>query len=149
MRKIFLLLVMMIGANVLFAQTDTSKGYKIDFNEVTFTSVQVPPQFPGGIPAWTKYLRDSLHSDFGGMYVPLKKGQKTAFTEIEVGFVVDREGHVIEVHIENFTNGHPVLFEEAMRVIRESPKWEPAQQNGTKVRYKQKQKIIFAVQVDG
>ncbi|MDB5230286.1 MAG: energy transducer TonB, partial [Chitinophagaceae bacterium] len=35
---------------------------------------------------------------------------------------------------------------EAVRVIRKSPKWEPAQQNDHYVSYRQKQSITFVVE---
>ncbi len=47
-------------------------------------------------------------------------------------FVVEKDGSVIEVTV--LKGVHPVLDNEALKVISESPKWSPGKQRGQPVR---------------
>ena len=60
-----------------------------------------------------------------------------------VSFIVDIDGSVSHVVAEN-DPGYGTAAE-AVRAIRNSGKWIPAMQNGKKVKYRQRQQIIFQV----
>ena len=51
---------------------------------------------------------------------------------VMVEFVVEKDGSVSNV--KTVLSVYPVLDEEAMRVVRELPKWTPGEVNGNKVR---------------
>ena len=62
---------------------------------------------------------------------------------VVVQFVVDVEGNVSD--IKTLTNHGYGLEAEALRVLRKAAKWEPAIQNGKKVKAYRKQVIVFEV----
>ena len=100
-------------------------------------------QFPGGAQAWGMYLQQSLNGKLGRKYIHLERDQTTATQTVFVSFLVDKDGNVTEVQVENSADVHPKLAAEAVRVISHSPKWNPAVQDGKKVIYRQKQAISF------
>ena len=146
MRKISILLLLSgLSTSLLKAQTDSLQKPK-DTTKV-FTTVQIEAQFPGGTAAWSKYLQTNLNADLGAKYVKVKTGQTVIVTAV-VSFLVDKEGNIKEVQVLNPDEIHPKLAKEAIRVIRDGPKWIPAMQNGKPVIYRQKQKISWAVTGD-
>jgi protein TonB len=101
----------------------------------TFTKVEIESEYPGGVAAWIRYLNknfrypdDALTNEVQGTVV--------------VQFIVDKEGVVSDVQV---VSGPTIggLRQEAMRVIRQSGKWNPAIQNGRKVKSYKQQPIIF------
>lgn len=101
-----------------------------------FTSVQIEAQFPGGMPAWKRYLERNLND----RVVEENGGPPGKYTVI-VSFRVDKDGNITEVKAEN--NPGYGTADEAVRVIKKGPKWSPAQQNGRAVIYRQRQSVTF------
>ena len=60
-------------------------------------------------------------------------------------FIVDKEGAVSDVEA---ISGPNELRAEAIRVIKKSGKWEPAVQNGRKVKSYKKQPITFRLEAN-
>lgn len=116
----------------------TIKGTGIDDSkEVTFVSLQA--RFPGGTDAWRRFLEKNLNRD-----EPVINGAAPGSRlTVIVSFIVDKEGNVSEVRAEN-DPGYGTAAE-AVRVIKRGPKWTPAEQNGRKVIYRQRQSITFMV----
>jgi protein TonB len=56
---------------------------------------------------------------------------------------VCEEGNITNVKAEN--NPGYGTMEEAIRVLKNGPKWVPASQNGENVIYRQRQAIVFGV----
>ncbi|GAC1536886.1 MAG: hypothetical protein NVS3B15_17250 [Sediminibacterium sp.] len=108
-----------------------------DYDKV-FTVVQIPAEFPGGLPAWQKYLERNLNRD-----LPVENGAPPGKYTVTVSFIVDKSGNISEVQAEN-DPGYGTK-EEAIRVIRKGPAWKPAVQNGRNVIYRHKQGITFLV----
>ena len=108
-----------------------------DYDKV-FTVVQIPAEFPGGLPAWTKYLERNLNRD-----LPVNNGAPPAKYTVVVSFIVDKTGAISEVQAEN-DPGYGTK-EEAVRVIKKGPAWKAAVQNGRNVIYRHKQSITFQV----
>jgi periplasmic protein TonB len=104
-----------------------------------FTSVQIEAQYPGGMPAWRKYLERNLNDRI----VEENGGPPGKYTVV-VSFRVDKDGTITEVKAEN-DPGYGTAGE-AVRVIKKGPKWTPAQQNGRAVIYRQRQSITFIYQ---
>jgi protein TonB len=104
-----------------------------------FKTVQIEAKYPGGASAWTNFLRRNLRSD-----VPMENGASPGRYTVLVSFIVDKDGNTSEVKAEN-DPGYGVAAE-AVRVIKSSGKWQPAEQNGHKVIYRQKQQVTFEVQ---
>ncbi|MDZ4072581.1 MAG: energy transducer TonB [Sediminibacterium sp.] len=108
-----------------------------DYDKV-FTVVQIPAEFPGGLPAWTKYLERNLNRD-----LPVENGAPPGKYTVIVSFIVDKTGGISEVKAEN-DPGYGTK-DEAVRVIKRGPNWKPAVQNGRNVIYRHKQSITFMV----
>ncbi|TAF55921.1 MAG: energy transducer TonB [Sphingobacteriia bacterium] len=108
-----------------------------DYDKV-FTVVQIAAEFPGGIPAWTKYLERNLNRD-----LPVENGAPPGRYTVIVSFIVSKDGSISDVTAEN-DPGYGTKAE-AVRVIQKGPKWKPAVQNGRNVIYRHKQSITFQV----
>jgi protein TonB len=108
-----------------------------DYDKV-FTVVQIAAEFPGGLPAWTKYLERTLNRD-----LPVENGAPPGKYTVIVSFIVSKTGDISDVTAEN-DPGYGTKAE-AIRVIQKGPKWKPAVQNGRNVIYRHKQSITFQV----
>lgn len=88
--------------------------------------------------AWKEFLVNNLNST-----VPVKNGAPAGLYTVIVRFVVDEKGDVIYVKSE--TNHGYGMEKEAERVIKLSPKWEPAIKEGKPVKALRRQPISFVV----
>jgi hypothetical protein len=113
---------------------------KEDYNKA-FTIVQIPAEFPGGIPAWSKYLERNLNRN-----LPKGKGAAPGKYTVNVSFKVDKNGGIYDVKAEN-DPGYGTK-EEAERVIKAGPSWKPAVQNGRNVDCLQTVAITFMITED-
>jgi len=101
----------------------------------TFTKVEIESNYPGGIPAWQRYLNKNLH-------YPDEAQNNSIEGTVVVQFIVDKEGNVSDVAaVSGPEQGG--LREEAVRVIKRSGKWIPAVQNGRQVKSYKKQPVGF------
>lgn len=116
---------------------EAPKAKEEDYDK-EFKTVQIQAKFPGGNDAWTKYLQRNLRAD-----VAVENGAPTGRYTVVVSFLVDKEGNISEVKSEN-DPGYGTA-DEATRVIKRGPKWIPAEQNGRKVIYRQRQSVTFEV----
>ncbi|MBT9484658.1 energy transducer TonB [Sediminibacterium sp.] len=108
-----------------------------DYDKI-FTVVQIPAEFPGGLPAWAKYLERNLNRD-----IPVENGAPPGKYTVVVSFIVAKDGAISDVVAEN-DPGYGTKAE-AVRAITRGPKWKPAVQNGRNVIYRHKQSITFMV----
>lgn len=93
-----------------------------------------PAEFPGGEKVWNKYLADNLR-------MPKALENENIKGELILKFVITITGKVDNVEVVKSLN--TLLDTEAVRVIKESPKWRPAKQNGKKVQATRTQPIIL------
>jgi len=105
----------------------------------TFTKVEIESEYPGGAAAWQRYLNKTLR-------YPQEAIDNEVQGSVVIQFIVDKEGMVSEVEA---ISGPEELRAEAIRVIKKSGKWEPAVQNGRKVKSYKKQPIVFRLETDG
>jgi periplasmic protein TonB len=123
-------------------ETGVVKAPKVEKDiDIPFTTVQIQARFPDGVDGWRKYLERNLNKD-----LPSENGAPAADYTVTVSFIVDRKGAISDVRAEN-DPGYGTAAE-AIRVIRKGPDWVPAEQNGNKVIYRQKQNITFRVSAD-
>jgi periplasmic protein TonB len=104
----------------------------------TFTKVEVEASFKGGEAAWRKYLERNLNAS-----APVDNGANPGSYTVVVQFIVDKEGNISDVKA--LSNHGYGMEDEAVRVIKRGPKWEPAIQNGRQVKAYRKQPITFVV----
>ena len=108
-----------------------------DENKV-FEKVEVEAKFKGGEAAWRRYLEKSLNPN-----TPVDNGAPEGTYTVWVQFIVDKAGIISDVKALS-SHGYG-MEEEAMKVIRKGPAWEPAIQNGRQVKAYRKQPITFVV----
>ena len=101
----------------------------------TFTVVEEMPKFKGGESAMMEFLM--MNMKYPQTAVKAKQ-QGIAI----VGFVVRKDGTIGDVQITK-SAGHAVLDEEAMRVVKSMPAWEPGKQKGKPVNVKYYVPITF------
>lgn len=102
-----------------------------------FTVVEQMPMYPGGDGALMGYLRDNIH-------YPTVAAENGVQGRVVVGFVVERDGSITDVKI--LRGVDPSLDREAMRVVKNMPKWTPGKQNGSAVRVKYQVPVSFRLQ---
>jgi protein TonB len=102
----------------------------------TFTKVET--SFPGGMDAWSEYLKGHLRQN-----LPVRQGAPPGKYTVILNFSIDTNGNIQNITADN-DPGYGTK-EEAIRVLSKSPKWIPATQNGIKVISKHKQSITFEV----
>ena len=117
------------------------------------------PQYPGGIPELIKFLSNNIQ-------YPVEAEHYGVEGRVMVNFVVDKDGTVSDMKvaktelknrlsdkkfkkysdIDKFAmreKGEGQLKEEALRVVRKMPNWEPALRRGEKARVKYSLPITF------
>jgi len=128
----------------LVAPVDNGKGVveqpkKVEEDwDKTFTKVEIESDYPGGQGAWLRYLQKNLQ-------YPQDAIDNEIQGTVTVQFIVDKEGAVSDVEA---ISGPNELRSEAIRVIKKSGKWEPAVQNGRKVKSYKKQPITFRLEAN-
>jgi hypothetical protein len=106
-----------------------------------YEKVEIEASFPGGDAKWRQYLERNANAQ-----VAAENGApEGAYTTI-VLFVVDSDGSISNVRA--LTNHGYGIEEEAIRIIKRGPKWNPAIQNGRQVRAYRRQPITFYVNGD-
>ncbi len=109
-----------------------------DENKI-FEKVEIEASFPGGERAWANYLRKNLDPN-----VPVDNGAPAGTYTVTVQFIVDKQGNISDVRA---LSKHGFGMEdEAVKIIKKGPSWEPAVQNGRKVNAYRRQPITFVVE---
>ena len=99
-----------------------------------FEKIEESAEFPGGRSAWITYLSDNVK-------YPKELKRKKISGEVLAKVYIDPTGVVTKVEI--LKPLHPLLDEEVIRVLMNSPKWKPAKQNGKSVPMTFNQPIKF------
>lgn len=111
--------------------------------DIIFSKVEVEASFPGGQEGWKQYLMKNLHPERIADLVKIPRGKKTLKQTVIVKFIVSRDGSLADVSAENYDQVDPYCAAAAIRVIKLSPNWIPAYQNGRKVNAYRRQPITF------
>lgn len=102
----------------------------------TFSAVEVAPAFPGGEAAFAKFLGDNV-------VYPKSAKKKNVTGRVFVQFIVERDGSLTDFRI--LRDPGEGLGDEAIRVLKLSPKWQPGVQNSKPVRVQFTVPINFAL----
>jgi protein TonB len=102
----------------------------------TFTKVEIESEYPGGIASWYRYLQKNL-------VYPDEAVSAEIQGQVVVRFIVDKEGIVSDVEA---VSGPNELRDAAVRVIKKSGNWNPAIQNGRKVKSYKSQPVNFKLE---
>jgi periplasmic protein TonB len=104
--------------------------------DVIFTVVEDQPSFPGGDEARMRFLQENLR-------YPTMAREAGIQGTVFVTFVVERDGSVTDVRVLRGIGGG--LDEEAVRVVRMMPRWNPGRQRGQAVRVQFNMPIRFVL----
>ncbi len=90
-----------------------------------FLILETPASFPGGDKAWAKFLRKNFK-------YPRKAKRMNIHGKVFLSFYVDAEGNISDIKVTRGIGGG--CDEEAIRVLKLSPKWNPGLQRGRAVK---------------
>ena len=99
-----------------------------------FASVEVLPEFDGGMKGWGKYLQKNLK------YPPIAR-ENNITGRVIMSFVVEKNGQLTDIKVLRGIGGG--CDEEAVRVLKNAPAWTPGKQNGRSVRVAYTMPIFF------
>lgn len=119
MKKILLIFLFLVSFQLVSAQDSTSVSKEKPFN---FSGVDVKPEYPGGASEFYKFIGKNYK-------IPYVKGLNG---KVYVSFVIEMDGSVVDIKV--FKDIGYGTGDEAIRVLKLSPKWTPGEQNGKKVR---------------
>ena len=93
-----------------------------DNNIYNTAGIEVKPDFPGGLEKFYKFVANNYRT-------PEEEGLKG---KVFITFVVEKDGSLTDIKvIRDIGYG---TGKEAIRVLKSSPRWNPGEQNGKKVR---------------
>ena len=107
-----------------------------DNNIYTTAGVEEFPEFPGGMAAWSKFIQKNLRYPYMAQETGLQG-------KVFVSFVIEKDGSVSDVTLVKGIGGG--CDEEALRVIKKSPKWKAGKQNKTAVRVRYNMPINYTI----
>ena len=96
-------------------------------DDVVYTIVEDQPEFPGGMAKMMKYLARKTQ-------YPQLALEMNIQGKVYVSFIVEKDGAISNVYI--IRGSHKSLDKEAIRVVKNMPKWKPGFQKGKKVKVK-------------
>ncbi|MES2575188.1 MAG: energy transducer TonB [Bacteroidota bacterium] len=104
------------------AGTGTAKVVEEDNTIYSTAGIEVQPEYPGGIQKFYAFVSKNYQ-------MPEEEGLKG---KVYVSFVVEKDGSLTDIKVlRDIGYG---TGKEAIRVLKSTPKWTPAEQNGKKVR---------------
>ena len=115
-----------------------------DANEETVESeriyqpVELQPEFPGGIQALMKFLKENVQ-------YPSISRENNSQGKTYVNFVVNTDGSIQNVEVMK-SSGDENLDNEAIRFVKTMPKWSPGKQDGKPVRVRFTIPVVFILQ---
>ena len=95
--------------------------------ENVYTLVDREPEFPGGTMGLLEFMRTTIK-------YPAEARKDTIQGRVLVSFIVNKDGSIVKPEV--VKSAHPLLDEEALRMVNEMPAWKPGEQNGVPVRVK-------------
>lgn len=96
--------------------------------------VEQMPSFPGGISGLRTYLNQNIR-------YPAEAQENCVQGRVVVSFVVEKDGHISDVTV--LRSVDPSLDKEAVRVVRNMPRWSPGKQGGEPVRVRYNVPVSF------
>lgn len=96
--------------------------------------VEVMPSYPGDMEAFYKFLAQQMH-------YPKEALENGIEGRVVVRFVVEEDGRL--THFEAVSSPSPLLSNEAIRVLSQMPRWNPAKRMGRNVRCQYNIPVMF------
>ncbi|RZA00664.1 MAG: TonB family protein [Sphingobacteriaceae bacterium] len=104
-----------------FTLGDDNKGG----NNQVYTVLETQPKFPGGTQNFLQYLAANIR-------YPADDRKNNVQGRVVAQFIVEKDGSLSDIKVVRSPSA--AMGEEAVRVLSNSPKWEPGKQNGSAVR---------------
>jgi protein TonB len=98
--------------------------------------VEIESEFPGGTKGWNNFLSSTL-------VYPKKAVKKNIQGVVVARFIVEKDGSLSDIEI---LSGPKELWPAVLDVLKQSPNWKPAVQNGKKVKSYKSQPFNFKLQ---
>ena len=131
-RKNVSLKVALMMLVLLFSfMTSTAQTKK---NDMEYCIVEMMPQYPGGLAAMLKYIRENIK-------YPEQAMKERIQGRVTVSFIVEKDGSISNVKA--VRSVHPLLDKEAVRMVKSMPKWSPGKNNGKPVRVRFNLPVMF------
>ena len=118
---------------------DITEAYDLNGNRVADFIYSREAFFQEGGQDWQNYLAENVRTK-----VPIKKGAPLGNYQVIVKFIVGKNGKIEDVVAE--TNHGYGMEDEVIRVIKKSPKWNPAILMGQTVNAYRRQPLTFLVE---
>lgn len=115
--------------------SDVKQVVEADPNQI-FTSVEQVPEFPGGLEKFGAYLSKTIR-------YPAVARENGTQGRVICTFVVEKDGSLTDIKVTRGIGGG--CDEEAVRVLKNSPRWKPGIQNGRPVRVQYSVPISFTL----
>ena len=126
------------NSNIESAETRAeSSAPKKVFTGKVYDIVEQMPSFPGGPAELMKWL--SSHVQYPAIAI-----ESCIQGRVIVAFIVEPDGSVSNAKLMRSID--PSIDQEALRVVRQMPKWIPGKQNGAAVRVKYNVPVTFKLQ---
>lgn len=109
--KLLSLIISLFACSLLVAQEQPIQ--KVDVNGVYLIPDKMP-EYPGGVPAMMKFLSSNVK-------YPVEAQKNAISGRVIVQFVVMEDGTLSQAKV--IRGVDPLLDEEALRVVKEMPKW--------------------------
>ncbi|GAA3973420.1 energy transducer TonB [Mucilaginibacter dorajii] len=108
-----------------------------DGKTVNYTKARsVAPQFRGGLDGFARYLSNNIQ------YPDIAR-ENNIQGKVVLSFVVEKDGRITEIKVTKSVV--PVIDQEAVRVLNNSPKWVPGTMYGSPVRVQYSVPVSFAL----
>lgn len=133
MKRHIILSALWIAVSFAFAQEVKTSAAATDSSRI-FVDYEENAQFPGGDRACQKWIQEHIKYPEG--YTSNQPQGR-----VVVSFSVEKDGSIDSVKV--FRSPDPLLSEEAIRVVKQMPKWKPARYKGEVIRTRYFLPIIF------
>lgn len=97
-------------------------------------SIEIAPVFPGGISALNNFIASNAK-------YPSELAKNGISGKVIIRFMVNKKGKIVAPEV--VQSVHPLLDQEALRVINLMPRWQPGKQEGKNVNVKFALPITF------
>lgn len=127
-----------IGSQSIPLTPESIQADSIKLYQESLDMTEQMPEFVGGTSALLDYIQKQLYYDYNGQAGHQIQGR------VIITCIIDEEGFVRYPKIERSLD--PSTDREAMRIIRELPRWNPGRHNGKKVSVRYTIPVVFRLQ---
>lgn len=103
---------------------------------IYYEALETLPKYEGGLSEFYAFIKENLK------YPSKAEKQKIEGTVI-LKFAVEKSGHITDIQVVKGVPNHKEFEEEAVRIMRTSPKWNPGTRRGRAVRFYYSVPITF------